>query len=148
MSANTERRVGYLGDGTALSCKSVRQLLFANSKRRVDFLADGTAQPHPRSQCSLSNQDEAARSTRERLSVQCDTVCRTTLQCDTVCRTTLQSALWDEGVSTCSIHGDKQQADRDKAVQDFVAGKTQLLVRCPARNRADALPEIEQIAPK
>jgi len=40
----------------------------------------------------------------------------------------LQKGLWDEGLGTCSIHGDKQQSERDLALKQFVAGERPLMI--------------------
>ena len=40
----------------------------------------------------------------------------------------LQKGLWDEGLGTCSIHGDKQQSERDQALKMFVAGERPLMI--------------------
>ena len=40
----------------------------------------------------------------------------------------LQKALWDEGLGTCSIHGDKQQAERDASLKMFVKGERPLMI--------------------
>ena len=40
----------------------------------------------------------------------------------------LQKALWDEGLGTCSIHGDKQQTERDQALKMFIAGERPLMI--------------------
>ena len=40
----------------------------------------------------------------------------------------LEKGLWGEGLGTCSIHGDKQQGDRDKALKMFIAGERPLMI--------------------
>ncbi|KAJ1492287.1 P-loop containing nucleoside triphosphate hydrolase protein [Baffinella frigidus] len=47
----------------------------------------------------------------------------------------LQKGLWEEGLSTCSIHGDKQQAERDKALKQFCAGELPLLFATDVASR-------------
>jgi superfamily II DNA/RNA helicase len=40
----------------------------------------------------------------------------------------LEKGLWDEGLGTTSIHGDKQQQERDKALRMFIAGERPIMI--------------------
>jgi ATP-dependent RNA helicase DDX5/DBP2 len=57
----------------------------------------------------------------------------------------LQKGLWEEGLGTCSIHGDKQQADRDKSLRQFASGELPLLFATDVAARGLDLPGVTHV---
>ena len=47
----------------------------------------------------------------------------------------ISKTFWQEGFGTCGIHGDKQQADRDKSLAKFVSGEWPIMVATGTRRR-------------
>ena len=48
-------------------------------------------------------------------------------------------------INSCTIHGDKQQVQRDKALQQFKSGKVKVLVATDVASRGLDIPDVELV---
>ena len=57
----------------------------------------------------------------------------------------ISKTFWQEGFGTCGIHGDKQQADRDKSLAKFVSGEWPIMVATDVAARGLDIPNVTHV---